>query len=131
MESHKKVVLHLLQQGHKLPADMAANVIRICEYTKLILNSMETDPRDFTPGEKFLNRYLNGTKTIVDNCVALSVRTQSSPKMDEILAQSKATLEGLANAFVEQHHRLLENDAIDLATEVGVLERLLKMEGFK
>lgn len=131
MESHKKVVLHLLQQGHKLPEDMAANVIQICEYTKLILNSMVTDPRDFAPGDKFLSRYLNGTKTIVDNCVALSVRTKSTPKLDEILAQSKITLEGLADAFVEQHHRLLENDAIDLATEAGVLERLLRMEGFK
>jgi hypothetical protein len=131
MDAHKQVVLHLLRQAHKLPEYMSVHVVKICEYTRLIMNSMENDPRDFVPGDKFLSRYLNGAKAIVDNCISLSARTESSPKLDEVWEKGKVTLAELAEAFVKQHHRLLENDALDLATEAGFLERLLKMEGFK
>lgn len=131
MEEHKKLIVQLLRQAHFLPEALAIRIVTISERARLILETMESDPRDFVPGDKFLSRYLTATFDIMDNVLKLSGRAASNESFEKVLVQSESLLARLESAFAEQHLRLLENDTIDLVSELNVLDKLLKMEGFK
>lgn len=128
---HMNLMQALLRRSRQLPKELLKPVLNIAEQTKQILHCMETDPRDFSSGDKFLSRYLQATQNIVVNYLKIAPTLKKHERFTEILKQNKALLEKLNAAFIEQHARLLQNDADDMVVELNVLDKLLKIEGFK
>lgn len=131
IQKHRDVLQQLIHYHKKLPYDLSRYLTHICEYSFKILDCMEKDPRDFEPGDRFLNRYLKATETIVNQFIELSQHSSTVPQINNLKQQLAQSLKDLANAFAAQHAKLLENDSTDLTVEVKLVDKLLKMEGFK
>ena|GEM_PF-4716298 len=131
IQQHRDIIQKLIHYHKQLPYDLSRYLTAICEYSFKILNSMEKDPRDFEPGDRFLKRYLKATETILNQFIELSKHSNSVPQINALKEQLAQSLKDLADAFVTQHMKLLENDSTDLTVEVKLVDKLLKMEGFK
>lgn len=131
IQKHRDVLQQLIHYHKKLPYDLSRHLTDICDYSFKILDSMERDPRDFEPGDRFLNRYLKASETIINQFIELSQHSSNVPQINELKGQLAQSLKDLANAFEIQHMKLLENDSSDLTVEVKLVDKLLKMEGFK
>jgi len=103
--------------------------VAVIDIAERILEDIETDPRDLKRARPFLNYYLNATIEIVRRYVSLSGRGVSSSEIRESMKKVEELLETLRAAFEKQLALLLEDDVMDLETELEVLERTIRMEG--
>jgi 5-bromo-4-chloroindolyl phosphate hydrolysis protein len=102
----------------------------ICDLTKLILDDIEKDPDDLRPARSFLNYYLDAAVKILESYNDIVVNQISSKEVDEIPTKVDRNLGTLEEAFEKQLAKLMENDVMDLDTELTVLEKTLEMEGY-
>jgi len=65
----------------------------------------------------------------VDRYVSLSSKNVSSEEMQALLTRAEDSLDTIKSAYDKQLEQLLENDVMDLDTELEVLERTIRMEG--
>lgn len=102
---------------------------QIVEITDKILVDIKNDPKDLRQARQFLNYYLDTTLKVVRRYVELSRHSVLGAEAKETLAKVEATLETVRKAFEKQLAKLMEDDVMDLDTEIEVLERTIKMEG--
>lgn len=103
---------------------------KICDLTVKMLENIRKDPKDLKPARPFLNYYLDTAITIVTRYTEISVHPARSRESDELLSRVGRTLAALETAFEKQLTVLLDNDLMDLDTELTVLETTITMEGF-
>lgn len=103
--------------------------VAICETTKKILDDIRQDPADLRPARKFLGYYLDATITVVQRYRDLSLRGVVDPGIQASLAKVETSLSTIQSAFEKQLAQLLENDVMNLDTEIEVLEKTIQMEG--
>lgn len=101
----------------------------IAEIAEKIIEDIKKDPKDVKTGRQFLNYYLDSTLKIMDRYVEMSEHKQQSTEVQKVLKKVEDTLETLEAAFAKQLEKLLENDVLDLDTELTVLKRTIDMEG--
>jgi len=103
---------------------------RICGLTGQILDTIKNDPKDLKPARSFLNYYLDTAIRILTRYNELALYQTPTAEVEEVIEKVDHTLGTLEKAFEKQQERLLENDVLDLETELTVLERTVEMEGF-
>lgn len=124
----------LREKATRQPPVLCEPLLHICEQTDQMLEHITYDARNFSSTAKFLNRYLDAVQRL------LTLNAETPPKAslpaeavtDTVLTESgqtEAMLVRLADAFSAQHARMLEDNALDLRVELGVLDKLLKMDG--
>jgi len=101
----------------------------VCDSVARILADIREDPKDLRPARKFLDYYLDATIKVVDRYVSLSSKNVSSEEMQALLTRAEDSLDTIKSAYDKQLEQLLENDVMDLDTELEVLERTIRMEG--
>lgn len=101
----------------------------VCDAVARILSDIRDDPKDLKPARKFLGYYLDATIKVVDRYAALATKSVSSDELSESLERAEASLDTIKNAYDKQLAQLLENDVMDLDTELRVLEQTIRMEG--
>lgn len=102
---------------------------RICETVRKILDDIKEDPADLRPARKFLGYYLDSTIKIVERYNDLAAKGVNDPDVQASLAKVESSLTTIQAAFEKQLAQLLQNDVMDLDTELEVLEKTIKMEG--
>lgn len=94
-----------------------------------IIEDIREDPKDLRRARQFFSYYLDATINIVRRYASLSQRGVTSSDLASALARTEGTLDTLRKAFEKQLALLLEDDVMDLDTELQLLERTIKMEG--
>lgn len=102
---------------------------QIADVTRRILKDIEEDPKDLRQARQFLNYYLDTTLKIISRYVGLSTQKVLSADARSTLAKVESSLETVHKAFEKQLAKLMQDDVMDLDTEIEVLERTIKMEG--
>ena len=59
----------------------------------------------------------------------LSARKDKTKEIDDSLKRVEAMLDSIKDTYSKQLHNLLEDDLLDLNTEISVLEKTMKFEG--
>lgn len=103
---------------------------QIAELERKILEDIEADPKDFGPARGFLSYYQDAAVNILRKYQQILDRGASSSEVRASVSRVEPILETIRAAFEKQLARLLENDVLDLDTEITVLEETLKMEGW-
>jgi 5-bromo-4-chloroindolyl phosphate hydrolysis protein len=103
---------------------------QIAELERKILEDIEADPKDFGPARGFLSYYQDASVNILRKYQQILDRGASSSEVRAAVSRVDPILETIRSAFEKQLARLLENDVLDLDTEITVLEETLKMEGW-
>lgn len=101
----------------------------ICDITEKILKDIRQDPKDLRPARQFLNYYLDATVKILRRYVDISSRGLSGGEIDATLKRVEDSLSTIHKAFQKQLAKLMEDDVMDLDTELEVLDRTIRMEG--
>ncbi len=129
LQAHTRQITAIREAANALPEAQAQPAVHICEQAEKILEHASQDVRDFPQADKFLSRYLEAARKLL---------TYTQPgtnglKPDDAGMAGKDAVEAmlvrLADAFSAQYARLLENDAMDARVELGVIDKLLKMDG--
>ncbi len=110
---------------------VASKVYEVCAAAEAIIENFKKDPKDIKAGRQFINYYLDAAGKIVERYVELS--TVKAPSREIVLAIQKAEeiLSIIKEAFEKQLSMLMEDQVMDLNTEMELLKKTLKMEGFK
>lgn len=123
--------LAALRKAAKVISDpkAAAKVAEIAKLVERILDDIRKDPKDLKNARQFLSYYLDATIKIVDRYVEISAQGLSDASVQTSLRKVEGMLETIRAAFEKQLARLLSDDVLDLDTELGLLEKTIRMEG--
>jgi len=106
-----------------------AKITELCELIAKIIDNVSKAPKGVKVIRKFLSYYLEATTKIVRQYVELTETAIQTPEIHATLQRAEQMLDLIKTAFTKQMAKLLENDVLDLDTEMSVLESTLKSEG--
>ena len=133
-------VREIVYQGHRKVSSLRStvNIIRnkevrlkgleICKLADAIFDDFKEDPKDIKSARKFINYYLDATISIITKYKNLHNSKVDSEEARNAIEKSEETLDTIKAAFEKQLQKLLENDVMDLDTEIELLQKTLKME---
>lgn len=104
---------------------------RIIDVIDRIYADFKKDPKDIKAARQFLNYYLDSTIAIVQKYIELSVHSGASADVETSLRNTEELLDKIHAAFEAQLSKLLENDTLNLDTEIQLLEKTFKLEGLQ
>ena len=107
----------------------AGKVVDICRTGAEIFDYLGKNPGDIPKARQFINYYLDATEKIVKQYVELSGRKDKTKEIEDSLKRVEAMLDSIKETYSKQLHNLLEDDLLDLNTEITVLEKTMKFEG--
>ena len=108
--------------------DTSDKMNEIISYILKIRGDILKNPSKIKKISRFLNYYLPTTVKICDKYVYLISQRSKGENVTEGLNSIESALEQIKEAFIKQHDALFEEDALDLSTDVDVLEALLKQD---
>ena len=102
-------------------------VFHLCELGDELLVNFEKDPQDVQVARELPDRLHRLHQVISGYLELANQRNQSPQTMRAIQDTEKAVIKAVTK-FEQLHHRLLENDAIDLSTNAKTLDNLLDFD---
>ena len=103
-------------------------VVGLCATADQIIAELAAQPRKLDAARGFLTYYLDAAQRIVDGYVNLARRGGSAPEINQTLARAEASLKVVQEAFDRQLANVLEDRAMDLDSEIELLERTVRSE---
>ncbi len=122
--------LKSLRSNTRMIADnaVASKVVDICKTGTEIFDYLGKNPGDISKARQFINYYLDATEKIVNQYVELSARKDKTKEIEDSLKRVETMLDSIKETYTKQLHNLLEDDLLDLNTEITVLEKTMKFE---
>jgi 5-bromo-4-chloroindolyl phosphate hydrolysis protein len=108
---------------------VASKVVDICKTGAEIFDYLSKNPEDISKARQFINYYLDATEKIVNQYIELAARKDKTKEIENSLNRVEAMLDSIKDTYSKQLHNLLEDDLLDLNTEISVLEKTMKYEG--
>ena len=103
-------------------------VVGLCSTADQIIAELASQPRKLDAARGFLTYYLDAAQRIVEGYVNLARRGGSAPEITQTLARAEASLKVVQEAFDRQLANVLEDRAMDLDSEIELLERTVRSE---
>ena len=113
----------------KYPA-AAADMSEIVAALGKIAECITEDPDDLRRCRRFMNYYLPTTVKLADKYASISEKEDSANLLETRKAIESAFVQ-IKDAYKKQYDSLFANDALDITTDVVVLETMLKKDGLK
>ncbi|XOF34365.1 MAG: 5-bromo-4-chloroindolyl phosphate hydrolysis family protein [Candidatus Electrothrix sp. YB6] len=102
-------------------------VLHLCELGDELLVNFEKDPEDVRKAQVLPDR-LQRLHEILAGYLDLANQRSQSPQTVRALKETEKAVTKAVGKFEQLHHRLLENDAIDLSTSAKTLDNLLDFD---
>jgi len=103
-------------------------VVGLCATADQIIAELASQPRKLDAARGFLTYYLDAAQRIVEGYVNLARRGGSAPEINQTLARAEASLKVVQEAFDRQLANVLEDRAMDLDSEIELLERTVRSD---
>ncbi len=103
-------------------------VVGLCSTADQIIAELASQPRKLDAARGFLTYYLDAAQRIVEGYVNLARRGGSAPEINQTLVRAEASLKVVQEAFDRQLANVLEDRAMDLDSEIELLERTVRSE---
>lgn len=110
---------------HKLPFRSA--VLHLCHLGDDLLVNFEKDPKDVQVAHVLPDR-LQRLHEILTGYLELAHQRSQSPQTLRAMEDSEKAVMKAVTKFEQLHHRVLENDALDLSTNAKTLDNLLDFD---
>ncbi len=109
-------------------ANVREQIVSLCRTADQILAELANHPRKLDAARGFLTYYLDAATRIVEGYVYLTGRQSSSPEIEKTVARAEDSLRIVQQAFDRQLANVLEDRALDLDSEIELLERTVRSE---
>jgi hypothetical protein len=101
---------------------------RLCTTAERIVAELRAEPRRVELARGFLTYYLEAAQKIVTGYVDLAARGVGSAEVRSTLERAAASLDSVQQAFDRELANLVQNEVIDLDSEIALLEKTVEME---
>ena len=109
-------------------AEVRDDVVALCGTADQIIAELAAQPRKLDAARGFLTYYLDAAQRIVEGYVHLTSRGPSSPEIAKTVTRAETSLHIVQQAFDRQLANVLEDRALDLDSEIELLERTVRSE---
>jgi len=103
-------------------------VVGLCATADQIIAELAAQPRKLDAARGFLTYYLDAAQRIVEGYVNLGQRGSTTAEINQTLDRAEASLKVVQQAFDRQLANVLEDRAMDLDSEIELLERTVRSE---
>ena len=132
--STRQEVENTVRAGRKLTSAIRQSILRlsqtevrteiedICKIADSILEMLKKDPNDLRIVKQFITYYLEPTVKIIVKYADLATARPMPSDAIETLERTEKSLKSIRTTFLQQKEKMLENDVMDLDTEIKVFE---------
>ena len=125
---HLRVVLHRLDDNIADPG-VSADIVRLSQVSEKIFQAVRDDPDKLPQIRQFMNYYLPTTLKLLNTYDRMSGAGVSGENIDGTKEKVEDMLKTIVRAFEKQLDALYGADALDISTDIQVMETLLAREG--
>ncbi len=108
--------------------EIKAKLERICVLIEKIYEDFQQDPKDIKAARQFLNYYFDASVQIINRYTELQKQSGISKNVERSLEKVENLLDTIEKTFEKQLARLLEDDVLDLDSEIQLMENTMKMD---
>ena len=109
--------------------EMSRKIERIEEITRKILAYQRNNPTKAHELRQFLNYYLPTTLKLLNAYAQMDAQGVEGENITAAKARIEGMMDKVVEGFEKQLDQLFKTDAMDIATDVDVLERMLEKDG--
>lgn len=110
-------------------ASIKMKIDEIMDITGKIFADVKEDPADYPQVKRFANYYLPTTLKLLNTYDRLCMQEVSGQNITETMKRIENALDTTIQAYKKQLDALFENQAIDIDTDITVMESMLKKNG--
>ena len=110
---------------------ISSQIVRLEELTDKIVNCVVEKPEKKKQVRRFFNYYLPTTIKILDSYDRMDDAGISGMNIDGTKGKIESMMETAVSAYEKQLDALYADEALDISTDITVMENLMKSEGLK
>ena len=109
--------------------DISADIVRLEQVSQKIFDAVKEDPRKLPQIRKFMDYYLPTTLKLLNAYDRMSAQGVSGENIDATLTKVEGMMRNIVAAFEKQLDALFGSEALDISTDITVLENMMAREG--
>ena len=110
-------------------AEISADIVRLEQVSAKIFEEVKTDPKKLPQIRKFMDYYLPTTLKLLNAYDRASGAGISGENVDATIAKVEGMMKTIVTAFEKQLDSLYGSEALDISTDITVLETMTAREG--
>ena len=110
---------------------VSADIVRLGQVSEKIFQAVKDNPEKLPQIRQFMNYYLPTTLKLLNTYDRMSGAGVSGENIDGTKTKVEDMLKTIVRAFEKQLDALYGSDALDISTDIQVMETLLAREGLK
>ncbi len=111
-------------------AKISADIVRLEKSSQAIFEQVKASPDKLPQIRKFMDYYLPTTLKLLNAYDRMSATGISGENIDTTKAKVETMMTTIVSAFEKQYDALFGADALDISTDITVLETMMAREGF-
>lgn len=108
---------------------LSAEIFRMEKATDKIFRYIAKHPKEAPQIRKFMNYYLPTSLKLLNSYISLKEQSISGDNIHKTVSNIEGILSTIADAFEKQLDNLFADQALDISTDITVLEGMLAQEG--
>ena len=108
---------------------ISADIVRLEQVSQKIFEEVKRDPKKLPKIRRFMDYYLPTTLKLLNSYDRMSATGVSGENIDSTLAKVEGMMRTIVAAFEKQLDSLYGADALDISTDITVLETMMAREG--
>ena len=109
--------------------DISADIVRLEQVSQKIFDAVKADPKKLPQIRKFMDYYLPTTLKLLNAYDRMSAQGVSGENIDTTLTKVEGMMRNIVAAFEKQLDSLFGSEALDISTDITVLENMMAREG--
>ena len=110
-------------------AGISADIVRLEQVSQKIFDEVKHDPKKLPQIRKFMDYYLPTTLKLLNSYDRMSAAGVSGENIDATLSKVEGMMRTIVAAFEKQLDALYGTEALDISTDITVLETMMAREG--
>ncbi len=108
---------------------ISAHIVRLQQTSEKIFDYVKDHPDKLSDIRKFMNYYLPTTLKLLNAYDRMSAQGVSGENIDTSLERIRSMMNTITAAFDKQLDSLFGEEALDISTDISVLETMMAREG--
>jgi len=108
---------------------ISADIVRLEQVSEKIFEEVKQDPKKLSKIRRFMDYYLPTTLKLLNSYDRMSAAGVSGENIDSTLAKVEGMMRTIVAAFEKQLDSLYGTEALDISTDITVLETMMAREG--
>ena len=108
---------------------ISADIVRLEQVSRKIFEEVKADPKKLPKVRRFMDYYLPTTLKLLNSYDRMSAAGVSGENIDTTLAKVEGMMRTIVAAFEKQLDSLYGAEALDISTDITVLETMMAREG--